>query len=122
MNMETTHCMADARHIRHFLNVCKGNWHNCILVNCTKCETPGLCREPGFLFCPDENAVPCILPLSDARILFARSPEPDECLCAITAAQFLTIYGDYITEQHFPTSYCPCMALLKAQEEKCYDW
>lgn len=122
MNMETTHCTADAKHIRHFLNACDGSWHNCILVDCINCQYPGLCKDAGFLFCPDPEAVPCILPLSDARILFPRCPEPDECLSAMIVTQFLTMYKEFLKQQHFPSSYCPCMALLKAQEEKCYEW
>lgn len=120
--METTHCMTDAKYIRHFLNLCEGNWHNCIFVDCTHCPTPGICKEPGFLFKPDQTATPSILPLSDAHILFARSPEPEECLCAITVGQFMGMYDSFLKEQHFPDSYCPCMALLKLQEENCYDW
>lgn len=122
MNMETTHCTADAKHIRHFLNACNGNWHNCIYVTCIGCQTPGLCKEPGFLFHPNQTAAPLILPLSDARILFPRYPEATECLCSITAEQFRIMYRDFLEEQHFPSSYCPCIALLKAQENACYDW
>ena len=32
MNMEQSRCNADAKHIRHFLDICDGNWHSCIYV------------------------------------------------------------------------------------------
>lgn len=122
MNMTNTHCSADAKHIRRFLNTCQGNWHNCIYVNCASCKTPGFCREPGFLFHPDEKGVPCILPFSDARILFARVPEPAECLSVLTTVQFLSLYRDFLKSHHFPDGYCPCISLLHTQEAACYDW
>lgn len=76
--METTHCLADAKHIRHFLDACDGNWHRCIYVECANCRAKNPCNHSGFLFCPDYRAVPLILPLSDADILFACRPEPGE--------------------------------------------
>ena len=70
MNMEQSRCNADAKHIRHFLDICDGNWHSCIYVRCVSCKTPGYCNGPHFLYHPDENGSPCILPMADARMLF----------------------------------------------------
>ncbi len=122
MNMETKHCMADAKHLRRFLNACTGNWHNCIHVTCPRCQAPGTCAESGFLFCPDEKAAPLILPLSDARILFARYPEPDETLCTMNVTQFLCMYDGFLKEKQYPDSFCPCMALFQSQVNDCYEW
>ena len=78
MNMEQSRCNADAKHIRHFLDICDGNWHSCIYVRCVSCKTPGYCNGPHFLYHPDENGSPCVLPMADARMLFSRIPEPTE--------------------------------------------
>lgn len=67
---ETPHCKTDAKHIRHFLNLCEGNWHSCIYVWCRTCNAQESCENSGFLFHPDETGSPCILPLSDAALLF----------------------------------------------------
>ncbi|WP_089982932.1 hypothetical protein [Clostridium sp. C105KSO13] len=120
--METTHCSADAKHIRRFLNTCDGNWHSCIYVSCTFCQTPGLCKERDFLFLPDEEGIPSILPISDAKFLFSRIPEPMECLSVLTVAQFLSMYQQFFKQRQFSSNGCPCMSLLHAQEEACYDW
>lgn len=58
MNMEQSRCNADAKHIRHFLDICDGNWHSCIYVRCVSCKTPGYCNGPHFLYHPDENGSP----------------------------------------------------------------
>lgn len=120
--MKPTHMNVDAKHIRNFLDSCSGNWHGCIYVTCRSCQFPGSCREPGFLFHPSETAAPLLLPLYDAKILFARTPEPEECLCNMSVAQFLSMYGNYLKNCRYPENYCPCMALLKAQEESNYEW
>ena len=88
MNMEQSRCNADAKHIRHFLDICDGNWHSCIYVRCVSCKTPGYCNGPHFLYHPDENGRPCVLPMADARMLFSRIPEPTDCLSVITLEQF----------------------------------
>lgn len=62
MNMEQSRCNADAKHIRHFLDICDGNWHSCIYVRCVSCKTPGYCNGPHFLYHPDENGSPCPAP------------------------------------------------------------
>lgn len=99
MNMEQSRCNADAKHIRHFLDICDGNWHSCIYVRCVSCKTPGYCNGPHFLYHPDENGSPCVLPMADARMLFSRIPEPTECLSAITLEQFQSLYGLYFAKE-----------------------
>lgn len=63
-----------------------------------------------------------ILPLSDADTLFSRSPEPEECLCRMDLVVFLSMYGSYLKTDRIPARGCPCMELLKIQEDECYDW
>lgn len=120
--MELTHMSVDAKHIRNFLDSCDGNWHGCIYVTCSSCRFPDTCREPGFLFHPNEMAAPLLLPLCDAKILFAQIPEPEECLCTMSVARFLSMYGNYLNKLNYPEDKCPCMVLLKDQEESNYDW
>ena len=117
MNMEQSRCNADAKHIRHFLDICDGNWHSCIYVRCVSCKTPGYCNGPHFLYHPDENGSPCILPMADARMLFSRIPEPTECLSAITLEQFQSLYGLYFAKEALTDKPCPCFALLRGEPE-----
>lgn len=122
MNMETTYIQTDIKHVRRFLDACDGNWHHCIHVTCPSCKTSGICSEPGFLFHPDATSEPLILPLSDARILFSCYPEPEECISNISVSAFLSLYRSYLNTKTAVKSDCPCMELLKMQEEKNYDW
>ena len=114
MNMEQSRCNADAKHIRHFLDICDGNWHSCIYVRCVSCKTPGYCNGPHFLYHPDENGSPCVLPMADARMLFSRIPEPTECLSAITLEQFQSLYGLYFAKEALTDKPCPCFCFTAA--------
>ncbi len=120
--MEITHCLADAKHIRRFLDACDGNWHRCIYINCVNCRAKNSCTQPGFLFCPDHRAVPLVLPLSDADMLFACCPEPEECLGVFKDTVFLEVYAQFLKGQKIISPDCPCMALLDIQNKDCYDW
>ena len=122
ITMETTHCLADAKHIRHFLDACDGNWHRCIYVECANCKVKNPCNLSGFLFCPDYRAVPLILPLSDADILFACRPEPGECLAVLGDSVFLDMYAQFLEGHKIISPDCSCMALLDIQNKACYDW
>ena len=122
ITMETTHCLADAKHIRRFLDACDGNWHRCIYVECANCRVKNPCNQPGFLFCPDHRAVPLVLPLSDADMLFACCPEPEECLGVFKDTVFLEVYAQFLKGQKIISPDCPCMALLDIQNKDCYDW
>jgi len=114
MNMKHPHCKTDAKHIRHFLNLCEGNWHSCIYVWCRTCNAQESCENSGFLFHPDETGSPCILPLSDAALLFPRIPEPTECTGSMSIAA--------LAAQKLPLKPCPIPALLRLQENQQYDW
>ena len=122
ITMETIHCLADAKHIRRFLDACDGNWHRCIYINCVNCRAKSSCNQLGFLFCPDHRAVPLVLSLSDADMLFACHPEPGECLAVFKDSVFLDIYAQFLKEQKILSPDCPCMALLDTHNKDCYDW
>ena len=122
ITMETTYCLADAKHIRRFLDACDGNWHRCIYVECANCRVKNPCNQSGFLFCPDYRAVPLILPLSDADMLFACRPEPEECLGVFKDTVFREVYAQFLKGQKIISPDCPCMALLDFQNKDCYDW
>lgn len=118
--MNETHISADAKHIRRFLDCCEGNWHNCAYVSCTSCQTPAALRD--FLYHPDENGQPLVLPLNDAALLFSRTPEPDECCSFLTLLQFAELYRPYLQAENLMDAPCLCRALLKHQEDSRYDW
>ncbi|MDD3279552.1 MAG: hypothetical protein PHG16_11860 [Lachnospiraceae bacterium] len=120
--MQTTHCTTDAKHIRRFLNACKGNWHNCIYVDCTSCKELGSCAISSFLFLPDADLMPCLLPLHDVVILFQEMPDSAECLDTLTIRQFLSLYQAYLGSHAKESSICPCIWMLQSQQDANYDW
>lgn len=120
--MQKTHCTVDAKHIRRFLNACEGNWHTCIYVNCAGCSKQSTCNTAGFLLHPDQNLIPCILPLSDAAVLFHELPDPEECICALNVRAFLSFYKAYLDRQDMDPFVCACVWMLQTQESENYDW
>ena len=96
--------------------------HSCIYVWCRTCNAQESCENSGFLFHPDETGSPCILPLSDAALLFPRIPEPTECTGSMSIAAFTELYLPYLAAQKLPLKPCPIPALLRLQENQQYDW
>lgn len=120
--MKTTHCITDAKYIRHFLDSCDSNWHRCIYVRCRTCSLPYRCTEPGFLFHPDENGTPVILPIQDANMIFSTRPDPEECIGTMTLSDFLSLYQLYLKKEELLNFPCPIRVLIKKQTENFYDW
>ena len=75
-----------------------------------------------FLYHPDPEGKPCILPMRDARLLFARFPEPTECAGALTMEQFHSLYRPYLEKEGLLEAPCLPEAMLRLQEAACYDW
>ena len=90
--MKQSHINADAKHLRHFLDLCNGNWHNCVYVRCVFCDTRSFCNGSHFLYHLDSSGIPCVLTMADAEMIFSRIPEPTECANAITLDEFLPLY------------------------------
>lgn len=120
--MKQSHINADAKHLRHFLDLCNGNWHNCVYVRCVSCDTRSFCNGSHFLYHLDSSGIPYVLTMADAEMIFSRIPEPTECADAITLDEFLALYSSYLKSIHLASKPCPCIALLRYQENAHYNW
>lgn len=120
--MQDFHLKVDAKHICQFLMLCGGNWHACIYVSCQNCSYQHPCEIADFLFLPDATGKPCVLPIKDARILFARTPEADECLFHISWRVFVTMYQKLFEPFAEEKNLCPIKRLLKQEVDACYEW
>lgn len=113
---------SDPKLLYHFLNLCQGNWHRTVYVTCNDCPTAA-CPMRDFLMLPDAQGKPILLPVQDAAILFSERPDPSECLCTLSFAQFSGMYDAYLgtlpsTEDHT----CIAVKLKRILTDTLYDW
>lgn len=120
--MQDSHLKVDAKLLYRFLTLCEGNWHACVYVDCQSCTYEHPCTVTDFLFLPDAEGKPCLFPMSDARVLFARVPEAEECLLRITLRDFLMMYKKLLESLNGDKSSCPIKQLLKLEVDACYEW
>ena len=113
---------SDPKLIGQFLALCESNWHRCGYVSCNGCPRIPHCDQQDFLFALTEEAVPVILSITDAKIIFSERPEPEECLISLPYYQFITLYGKYLALQKLPSDTCLAGFLIKQSTEKLYDW
>lgn len=85
-------------------------------------QNSGILQAAGLFVPSDPEGKPCILPMRDARLLFARLPEPTECAGALTMEQFISLYRLYLEKEGLLDAPCLPEALLRLQEAACYDW
>lgn len=116
-----THCKTDSKVIGRFLHLCDGNWHKCIYVHCL-CRENHACPLADFLFLPDKQGQPVILPRKDCNIIFSRIPDPEECLLQINSIQFKELYGSYIKTLKVPDTSCSICYIWELTIDSEYDW
>ena len=85
-------------------------------------QNSGILQTAGLFVSSGSEGKPCVLPMRDARLLFARLPEPTECAGALTMEQFTSLYRPYLEKEGLLEAPCLPEALLRLQEAACYDW
>lgn len=109
-------CKTPAKQIFEFLNITGVNWRNAVYIECRYCEyrRSDLCVQvPDFLAAPDRNGIPLLLPVSDARCIFARQLDKTECLLVISNLRFQTLFEFYIHKTLSDETKCPLLELHK---------
>ena len=115
------HCKTDSKILCQFLNLCSGNWHNCVYVRC-HCKQRSTCYLADFLFLPDKVGKPIILPLNDCSLVFSLVPNQEECLLSITSCQFIKMYAAYIDDLSLPTGSCTLCCIHEKLIQDIHSW
>lgn len=104
-------CWTNIQSIHRFLQGARGNWRNSAYITCGKCPYPHLEACEDFLFVPDKDGIPALIPISDASIMAARSIEKDECLITMSRNQFINLYSEWMKMKTTGTDGCPFLEI-----------
>lgn len=79
-----------------FLSAAKGNWRNSIYIECYACGygRKKLCE--GFLFVPDYDGTPIVVPVEAIANISGLLPDKEECHAVITSDQFDSLYEHWM--------------------------
>lgn len=112
--MGESRCSSNIKTIHRFLNATDANWRNSIYVECTTCKFETDRQRCGdFLFVPDEDGTPLLLPTSDAEILAATIIDKSECLGLVSNLRFENLFQKWFRSLAYNTTSCPLLQAVK---------
>lgn len=113
-------CQSSIKVIHSFLNATMDNWRNAIYIECCDCRyrQSKICTDiPDMLCAIKEDGAPVLLPVSDAKLLFAQCIDKTECLLILSNLLFQEIYKDYISCFYKDKIQCPLLAICQNQSK-----
>lgn len=95
-----------------FLHSTEGNWRNSIYITCcsSSCKEDENCC--GFLFVPDADGSPILMPISIMRSLVGYDIEKEECLGIMTKERFLILYSLWLDWNTETSSVCVLQQIM----------
>lgn len=112
--MGESRCTSNIKTVHRFLNATDANWRNSFYIECTTCKfgaDPKCCD--GFLFVPDEDGTPLLLPVHDAELLAARPIDKSECLGLVTNLRFESLFQKWFRSLSTDHNACPYLQAVK---------
>ncbi|MEG0541817.1 MAG: hypothetical protein RR461_03075 [Angelakisella sp.] len=112
--MGESRCRSNIRLIHRFLNATDANWRNSIYIECAVCKfgiDQTTCGD--FLFAPDEDGTPLLIPVCDAEILAATVIDKSECLGIVTNLRFENLFGKWFRGLGTDHGLCPYLQAIK---------
>lgn len=107
--MGNARCKSDIALIHAFLDATQGNWRKSLYIECHCKYGKQECRD--FLYTPDAEGCPLLLPCCDAEILFARHLDKSECLGVISNLCFHELFTSWFDSRVTDPSTCPFLQL-----------
>lgn len=112
--MSESRCISNIKTIHQFLNATDANWRNSIYIECTACKFDADRQTCGdFLFVPDEDGTPLLLPVRDAEILAARSIDKSECLGLVSSLRFESLFQKWFRMMSSSADKCPYLQVVQ---------
>ena len=103
--MGKSRCKSNIKTIHRFLNATDGNWRNSFYIHCAVCRYE---KEPNcgdFLFVPQPDGRPFLLPIHEAETAFGLIDRGD-CLGQMSNVMFGELYKKWLQKA------CPCSGEL----------
>jgi len=82
-----------------FLSASKGNWRNCIFIECGECPYGKQKLCSGFLLAPDYDGRPVLIPADAIRRLTGLDADKSECLAVLSRQRFEALYAMWLEWQ-----------------------
>ena len=112
--MGESRCASNIKTIHRFLTVTDANWRSSIYIECSCCKFDADAQSCGdFLFAPDEDGTPLLLPVRDAAILAARPIDKSECLGIVTNLRFEALFHKWFQSLSPKADGCPYLQAIK---------
>lgn len=99
------------RTIARFFEATEGNYRNAFYVSCNPHCSKEQCGD--FLFIPDFDCRPIIVPVSDLEIFLESGIDKTDCACIINIHCFLRFYQRWFTEIISDSRCCPIPWLIE---------
>lgn len=112
--MDQSRCCSNIKVIHRFLTATDANWRNSIYIECSACKFGADQTTCGdFLFVPDEDGTPLLIPVHDAEILAATVIDKSECLGIVTNLRFENLFQKWFRTLSADTGVCPYLQAIK---------
>ena len=104
------------RTIASFFEATEGNYRNAFYVSCHPHCSQEQCGD--FLFIPDYDCRPIIIPVSDLELFLAANIDKTDCACVLTIHCFLRFYQRWFADTVADSGDCPIPMLMKECNQK----
>lgn len=95
-----------------FFEATEGNYRNALYIHCCVCKHQRENNCGDFLFIPDHDCQPILLPLTDAELFMGRPVDRSDCAGVLTNHAFLQLYHQWLMLQTDSDEICPYHQLL----------
>lgn len=97
--------------IYEFLYNASGNWRNSAYLDCGKCFYAKSPICPDFLFVPNQDGNPILLPATAAEAELGPI-DKSECLFILSRVRFQVLYSSYLAQRVNSPTICPILQVL----------
>ncbi|MFI3326491.1 MAG: hypothetical protein R3Y35_10010 [Clostridia bacterium] len=111
--MKIIKCKSNIKTINDFLNSTKVNWRNSVYIECNICKYTKDYYCQDFLFSPNKDGTPIIIPVSDIEVITSRIVDKSECLSVISNIKFQDLYSFWFEQFILSDKVCPYKNIVK---------
>ncbi len=111
--MKNQKCISNIKTLHAFLNATKANWRNSIYIECSICKHEKTESCEDYLFAPNADGTPLLIPTSDMNIICNMITDKSECLGIMSNAKFKDLYEGWFEQITTDKNECPFINAVK---------
>ena len=102
--------------LRRFIKASRGNWHNAVYIECGVCLTENKrCGAPDFLYVPDYDGRPVLIPRTSLERFLGEPVQKDECFLELSRVEFERLYKALIEDRVDFSAPCSLFRLIEQE-------